>query len=42
MPALKNISEILSEKEALELALVVDNVDPETTVDVSHGLEGLP
>ncbi len=42
MPALENVSEILSEKEALEPTLQIDDVDPETAVDVGHGFKGLP
>ena len=42
MPSFKNISKVLSEKHAQERTILIDNIYPKASLNVSHYLKGLP
>lgn len=42
MPSFENVSKILSVKKSLESSLTVNNVDPKTSMKISHRFKSLP
>jgi hypothetical protein len=42
VPSFKNISKILSKKKSFKSSLTINNIDPETSMNVSHGFESFP
>jgi len=42
MPTFKNISEVLSEKHPQELIILINDIDPQTSLNIGHDLKGFP
>lgn len=42
MPSFEDISEILSVKKSFKSSLTVNNIDPKTSMNISHGFKSLP
>lgn len=42
MPPFEDIPEILSEQKPLETASAINDIDPQTSVDIGHCFEGFP